>query len=150
MRNSRFFLAVFGFLGFVVQAPEVAHPQTTGHDGHGTTLYVAALEGQQVVSPVTTKASGTGAFILKVDGNRNSLGYDLTYQSLLKPPRRIALRNFGEGGVGRVVHVICGGDAPACAQQTGTTLKGEWTDRLSPALAREVAVGRIYLEIEDE
>jgi hypothetical protein len=155
MRNARYFFGVFGVAALVSQAPDSAYSQAPAQHDHGTALYVAAIEGQHVVPPVTTEASGTGAFILKGDGNRISLGYDLTYQSLPKPPRRIVLRNFGEGGVGRVVHVVCGGDEGTCTQQPGATLNGEWTDRhatlpLTAALARELVVGRIYVEVENE
>jgi len=142
-------------MGLVLQMPPSAHPQPAPHGEHGMrTLFVAALEGQHVVPAVATDASGTGAFTLNGEGGRMAIAYDLTYQALPKPPRRIVLRNFGEGGVGKVVHVICG-EASPCPQQAGATLKGEWTDRdvalpLTAALAREAAVGRVYAQIEDE
>jgi CHRD domain len=151
MRNARLALMILCGIGAVSEAQRTAYAQ---HDGHGATLYVAAIEGQQVVPPVATEATGTGAFTLQGSGNRLSLRYDITYQGLAAPPTRIVLRNFGTGGVGEVVHVVCGGQAAACPQQPGATLNAEWNDRATPpinaALAREVVVGRVYVEIEGE
>jgi hypothetical protein len=151
MRNARLALMILGAAGAISEAQLPAYAQ---HDGHGATLYVAAIEGQQVVPPVPTEATGTGAFTLQGSGSRFSLRYDITYQGLAAAPTRIVLRNFGAGGVGEVVHVVCGSPAVQCPQQPSATLNAEWSDRATPpinaALAREIVVGRVYVEIEDE
>jgi len=63
------------------------------------------------------------------------------------------LRNAGEGGIGDVVHVVCGeGAEQPCPRASGGTLSGRWTSDDDPALTydlvREIAALRIYAEVE--
>ena len=123
-----------------------AHPKST--------LYVAEMSGEEIApEPLATSASATGAFVLEASRELITVDYDLTYDALDQAPTRIVLRNAGEGGIGEVVHVVCGeGAEQACPQQTGATISGRWTSEDEPPLTfdlvREIAALRTYIEVE--
>src|SRR5262249_39520813 len=118
-----------------------------------TSFLAARLEPQNVVPPSKSTGSGTGVFFLAADGHRLTLTYRLTYASLSDPNvRSIALRNFGAGKEGAVVHRVCGEGAERCPEGRDATLTGSWTSEqsppLTPALVPELANRRVYVEIE--
>ena len=60
------------------------------------TMFVAQLDAKQVVGGSSSKATGTGAFL--IDGKKRTLAYSLTYEGLSSGRAgRIALYNFGRG-----------------------------------------------------
>ena len=57
-------------------------------------MFVAQLDAKQVVGGSSSKATGTGAFL--IDGKKRTLAYSLTYEGLSSGRAgRIALYNFG-------------------------------------------------------
>src|SRR5271169_1105326 len=88
------------------------------HSGAGmamptNTLLVARLNAQQVVGGGSSRATGTGAFLL--DPVQHTLAYSLTYQGLQAgAPKSIALYNFGKGKNGEVIKTLCGPGTQPC------------------------------------
>jgi hypothetical protein len=116
----------------------------------GTTLFLAQMSGTKVVPPRPVAATATGAFL--VDPEKRIVSYDLTYHGLEQgPPKSIALHNFGEGGNGALVHVICGDAVRPCPDLTSANLIGMWDGRgqtqLDTKLLGEFASARVYAEI---
>jgi hypothetical protein len=122
----------------------------TGMAMPATTLLAAQLDSAQVTGGGSSRASGTGAFLL--DPVRRTLAFQLTYQGLESgPARSIALRNFGRGRDGEAVRMLCGDGGPACPGGSSATLEADVApdDRrpLDNALIGEFDSERIYVEI---
>jgi hypothetical protein len=89
------------------------------------TLFAATLteKGQGAEGGVAT-----GVFVLAIDGKRPRLEYELAFDAVPNPPTSITLHNFGEGGSGPIVHVVCGGDSPQrCPTAPSGVVKGVWS-----------------------
>jgi CHRD domain-containing protein len=117
------------------------------HSG-GPVLFLGRADGGQVVPHQASGATATAAII--IDRVAQELSYDVTYQGLERgPPSRIALYNFGIGGNGAVVTVLCGPGAEACPPRPAARLAGMATGlRLPGRLLVEFASGRVYLQID--
>ncbi len=112
-------------------------------------LLVAQLDAKQVSPPNSSKATGTGAFVL--DSAAHRLEYNLTYEGMeTGVPETIALYNFGPGKDGKVVVTLCGPQASHCPQQTSATVSGDVANAsaLSNHFIGEFDAGRVYVEIE--
>jgi hypothetical protein len=112
------------------------------------TLLLAQLDGRQVTGESSSKATGTGAFVL--DSLAHTLTYSLTYQGLeAGAPRTIALYNFGAGKNGRLVGILCGPGAPRCPRSPSATISGDvgHESALGNDLTGEFDAGRVYVEI---
>lgn len=113
------------------------------------TLFLAQLDGKQVVGKSSSLATGTGAFVL--DPRRHTLAYHLTYQGLeAGAPQSIALYNFGAGQNGKAIQMLCGAGAQRCPSSPSATLDGALASdgrALDNALIGEFDSGRVYVEI---
>ena len=98
-----------------------------------------------------SKGTATGAFIF--NPLQRTLSYSITYQGLGDSGAgTVALYDFGAGGNGEIIRVLCGKDAPACPAG-GSTIAG----RLEPGgasgtderLIAEFDNGRVYVQIAD-
>jgi hypothetical protein len=119
------------------------------HHGGGAVLFLArAVGGEVAPRAVDTPASATVAVVVSRGSAR--LTYDLTYHGLTGgAPVRIALHNFGRGGNGPVVALICGAGAAACPATPSARLAGTLERvALPPRLLSEFASGRIYVEVD--
>lgn len=132
-----------GLLAFA----SVAAAQHGGHGGGKELLFLARASGDQVVPKQQTSATATAAIIFS-RAERN-FRYDLTYSDLERgPPSQILLRNFGEGGNGKDVAVICGAGSSPCPDARAARLSGRLAGpQVAPSLLSEFASGRVYLEI---
>jgi hypothetical protein len=114
-----------------------------------STLFLAQLDGKQVVGQSSSLATGTGAF--QLDPRRRSLSFHLTYQGLeAGGPQRIALHNFGAGKNGRTIEILCGEGAQRCPSSASATIEGTAGGEaraLDNALIGEFDSGRVYVEI---
>lgn len=125
------------------------------HTGKGmtmpaNTLLVAQLDAQQVVSGSSSRATGTGAFVL--DPVHHTLAYRLTYQGLESGgAKSVALFNFGKGKNGDLVKTLCGAAAQPCPTGASATISGslERGDgrALDNHLIGEFDSGRVYVEV---
>ena len=114
------------------------------------TMFVAQLDAKQVVGGSSSKATGTGAFL--IDGKKRTLAYSLTYEGLSSGRAgRIALYNFGRGKNGGTVRDLCGGDAKPCPEVASATIAGRFESGdgrpLDNQLLGEFASERVYVEI---
>ena len=113
------------------------------------TLFLAQLDGSQVVGKSSSRATGTGAFVL--DPRRRSLSYHLTFQGLeAGAPQSIALYNFGAGQNGKPIQILCGAGAQRCPGSPSATIDGALRTEgrtLDNALIGEFDSGRVYVEI---
>ena len=114
------------------------------------TMFVAQLDAKQVVGGSSSKATGTGAFL--IDGKKRTLAYSLTYEGLSSGRAgRIALYNFGRGKNGGMVRDLCGGDAKPCPEVASATIAGRFESGdgrpLDNQLLGEFASERVYVEI---
>lgn len=125
----------------------------TAHQGMNmavNTLLVAQLDSKQVVGGSSSRATGTGAFLL--DPVQHALSYRLTYEGLQAgAPKRIALSNFGKGKNGEVVKVLCGADAEPCPNSNSATIAGHLGGNdgglVNNHLIGEFDSQRIYVEV---
>jgi hypothetical protein len=130
-----------------------AQPRDDDHAGSrhgGTVLFVAQASAARVVPTGSSPATATGVFL--VNRERESLTYDITYQDLRSgPPRRIGLYNFGAGGNGDLVQLLCGESGRPCPDGDSGNLVDSPDDssriELDSNLLGEFASARIYLEI---
>src|SRR5689334_6607760 len=84
----------------------------TMHHG-GTAMFVVQASAAKVVPASNSTATATGAFL--INRERGSFSYEVTYQDLRSGrPQLIGLYNFGAGGNGALIHVICGDGAQQC------------------------------------
>jgi len=124
-------------------------PDHGGMHMGGAVLFLGRADADQVVPRQASAATATAAII--VDLRRAQLRYDLTFNGLERGgASRIALFNFGAGGNGTTVAILCGGgDAPACPAGGGARLAGT-SDirRWSGPLLSEFASGRIYVQVD--
>lgn len=96
---------------------------------------------QEAPTPVITRATGTGAFVLADGGTE--LTYQVTYASLSSNFSAAHFHNAAAGASGGVVRNI---------SFTGNTAAGSWkssdaTQPLSPTLLVELLGGRLYVNI---
>jgi len=114
------------------------------------TLLVAQLNAQQVVGGSSSRATGTGAFLL--DPVQHTLAYSLTYQGLQAGgPKSIVLANFGKGKNGEVVKMLCGAGTQPCPNSNSATISGRFERSdgraLDNHLIGEFDSQRVYVEI---
>jgi hypothetical protein len=114
------------------------------------TLLVAQLNAKEVVGGSSSRATGTGAFLL--NPVQHSLAYSLTYEGLQGGgAKRIVLANFGKGKNGEVVKVLCGSGAEPCPSGNSATISGRFERAgeraLDNHLIGEFDSQRIYVEI---
>jgi hypothetical protein len=110
--------------------------------------FTATLTGAQENPPVTTTASGTGAFTLNPE--RTELKYDITYRDLSGPLSAGGHFHTGATGTnGSVRRNIASGGDPASA-----TISGVWrsTDAqpLTRAFVDSLLLGRIYVNFHTQ
>src|SRR5579864_3492171 len=87
------------------------------------TLLVAQLNAKQVVGGSSSRATGTGAFLL--DPVQHTIAYSLTYEGLQAGgPKSIVLSNFGKGKNGDVVQILCGAGTDPCPNSNSGTISG--------------------------
>jgi hypothetical protein len=125
-----------------------AQPQHAGHHGRSV-LFLAEASADQLPAG-GPQSAGTATAAVVVDKDGRGLRYDLTYHGLERgSPGRIALYNFGRGGVGRTIVILCGqGDHP-CPSRPSARFTGDLPDFPLPGeLLSEFASGRIYLQID--
>lgn len=114
-------------------------------------LFVAQLDPGQVVGGSTSRATGTGAFLLNpID---RTLSYSLTYAGLgSRGAQLIALHNFGRGQNGPVVAILCGPGVQPCPGGSAATIRGQvehvQVPPLDNPLIGEFDSGRVYVDIE--
>ncbi len=106
----------------------------------------AKLDGAQEVPPVTTNATGTGSFRLKSSssGTVTELEYHVTVTGL---SGSIAAAHFHNAPAG-----VLGNPPVRAISFNGNTASGSWksddaTEPLTPALVRELLMGRIYVNV---
>ena len=122
--------------------------QDMGMHMPSNTLFVAQLNGGEVVGGSVSQATGTGAFLL--DHARHTMSYRLTYQGLESgPAKSIAIHNFGRGRNGPVFAVLCGAGAKPCPDGNAATVSGTAGDgrTFSNATIMEFDTARMYVEI---
>lgn len=117
----------------------------------GTVLFIAQASAAKVVPAGESGATATGAFL--IDPKQGSFSYDITYQGLRNgSPQRIGLYNFGAGGNGELIHLICGAGGQPCLDRTFGNLTGSWEPggqvKLDNNLLGEFASGRVYLQVD--
>lgn len=114
------------------------------------TLLVAQLDSKQVVGGSSSRATGTGAFLL--NQGHHALTYSITYQGLeAGAAKSIALYNFGEGKNGQAIKMLCGPRTQPCPSTSSATISASIDSgdesALNNKLIGEFDSGRIYLEI---
>jgi hypothetical protein len=105
--------------------------------------FTASLAGSQENPPVSTTASGTGAFTL--NAARTALTYDITYRGL---SGTLTGGHFHTGAVGvngPVVRNIASVGDPASATTSGTWQSTDATQPLTTALVDSLIAGRVYV-----
>ncbi|MGA9364627.1 MAG: CHRD domain-containing protein [Bacteroidota bacterium] len=105
--------------------------------------FTASLTGAQENPPVSTTASGTGAFTL--NAARTALTYNITYRGL---SGTLTGGHFHTGAVGvngPVVRNIASVGDPASATTLGTWQSTDATQPLTPALVDSLIAGRVYV-----
>ena len=114
----------------------------------GPVLFLGRANGAQVVPRQSSAATATAAIV--IDRAQGQLRYDITYNGLERGvATRIGLYNFGAGGNGATVALLCGGgDAPACPERSSARLAGTAALRPGGPLLSEFASGRVYLQID--
>ena len=105
--------------------------------GHGQILFTARMDGSQETPPVTTTASGTGAFVLNAAGT--ALSYTITINGLT-----ITAAHFHNGAVGVAAGVVKN------LTFVNNTASGVWsstdaTQPLTDSLLSELLRGRLYV-----
>jgi hypothetical protein len=105
--------------------------------GYGQILFTARMDGSQETPPVTTTASGTGAFVLNSDGT--ALSYTITITGLT-----ITAAHFHNGAVGVAAAVVKN------LTFVNNTATGVWsstdaTQPLTDSLLSELLRGRLYV-----
>lgn len=117
------------------------------HKG-GPGLFLARVGGSEVVPRQGTRATATAAVI--VDRTKNMLSYDITFNGLERgPATRIGLYNFGAGGNGPTVAILCGASgASACPNGASARVAGSVSARLTNSLLSEFTSSRIYVQID--
>ncbi|NIT57078.1 MAG: CHRD domain-containing protein, partial [Aliifodinibius sp.] len=109
--------------------------------------FVAYLDGDQEVPPVTTTGTGMGTFAL--NGDSTMLMYEITIQNLTGNIVASHFHNAPAGTNGGVVKTIFSGSAG-----TDTTFSGIWTssdsEPLTPALVHELLAGNLYINVHTD
>jgi hypothetical protein len=110
-------------------------------------LFTATADSAQVVPHRPSAATATVG--VTIDRTANDLRYDLTYHGLEHgAPTRIAIHNFGAGGNGAVVAVLCGQGAAPCPARPSARIAGAiGTLPLTARLFSEFVSSRTYVEI---
>jgi hypothetical protein len=143
-----FFLAVGSMIDSSNHA--AAQTQSKAMAMPTSTLLVAQLDSKQVVGGSSSRATGTGAFL--IDPVHHALTYSLTYEGLKDgSPKSIALSNFGKGKNGEVFKVLCGAQAQPCPSGNSGTISGKFERGDNRALDNHV-IGefdsqRVYVEV---
>jgi hypothetical protein len=101
-------------------------------DNSDTISYRAALSGAAEMPSITTTATGSGTFVLQVDGV--TLTYDLTHN--VKGATSVALRLAFPGETGPVLHAL---------DSSGTHVTGKLTITRDEASALDA--GNVYVEV---
>jgi hypothetical protein len=105
--------------------------------------FTASLTGAQENPPVTTTATGTGAFTL--NAAKTELEYNITYRGL---SGTITAGHFHTGAVGNdgpVVRDIASAGGAASATISGTWQSTDATQPLTPALVDSLIAGSVYV-----
>lgn len=106
--------------------------------------FVATLSGSQEPPPVSTPASGTGAFVLVPD--RSQLKYDITYRGLSGTLSAGGHFHSAATGVnGPIVRNIASGGGAASATISGSWTSSDGTQPLTSALIDSLVAGKIYV-----
>lgn len=130
---------------FAMAANASAQP-AHDHAMPSRTLLTARCASEEVVPRAAraSDATATGAFVIAADGKQ--IAYRITWDGLVTgAATRIDIHNFGRGGAGQRIFTLCGEGTRACPQGPGGTLQGTW--EISPAMLRELAVERTYVDI---
>lgn len=137
-------VAILGALAFSVSAQPSHQPRM--HMARAV-LFTATANSAQVVPKRPSAATATVG--VTIDRTANDLRYDLTYHGLEHgAPTRIALHNFGPGGTGAAVAVLCGQGAAPCPARPSARLAGAiGTLRLTALIFSEFVSSRVYVEI---
>jgi len=140
-----FAVAILGAMAFSLSAQP---PDHRGMHMARAVLFTATADSAQAVPRRPSAASATAG--VTIDRIANDLRYDITYHGLEHgAPSRIALHNFGAGGTGAEVVVLCGRGAAPCPARPSARLAGAiGTLRLTNRLFSEFVSSRIYLEID--
>jgi hypothetical protein len=138
------FLAIAGY------APHAASHEEE-HGGMAmpmNTLLAAQLTPDQVVGGAGgNTGSGTGAFF--IDPVHRTLEYRLTYEGLKNGVKSIALYNFGAGGRGEVIALLCGEDHPCAPGTIAGRVVPDAAHPFDNNLIGEFDSERVYVEIVD-
>ncbi len=117
---------------------------------HAQIHFTAKLDGAQENPPVTTTASGTGAFTLNDD--LTELRYTITYRGLSGPLAAVGghIHAAAAGRNGGIVKNVASGGAPGSATISGVWRSTDATQPLTRSLVDSLLMGRTYVNFHTQ